>query len=125
MRKVLFVEDDPTLADAACRLLGSEGCVVAFAATRGQGLRSVTDDPPDVVVLDAALDESQDGLSLAHELRARGFDRPVVLLTTPGGSGSAPERPAEPPPVDAFLVKPVDPERLVNAIDCVLGSVHH
>jgi two-component system, OmpR family, response regulator MprA len=78
--RILVVDDEPQLRRALERALKLEGYDVKLAADGEEALRSVGEVSPDAVVLDVLMPK-RDGLSVARELRARGDQTPVLMLT--------------------------------------------
>jgi two-component system response regulator MprA len=81
--KVLVVEDDHGLRDILARALREEGFLVTTAVDGRAALASVA-DPPQVIVLDIGLPDS-DGRDVCAALRAQGIDAPVLFLTARDG----------------------------------------
>jgi DNA-binding response OmpR family regulator len=80
MRSVLLVEDDGDLRLRLWDRLVEEGYRVVMAADGEAALAQAGAEGFDLVLLDAAL-PGRGGLDVCHELRRRGFDGPVILLT--------------------------------------------
>jgi two-component system, OmpR family, response regulator MprA len=80
---VLIVEDDPNVRTALTRALSYEGYTVAAAEDGGRGLEAVTQNPPDVIVLDVMM-PFVDGLEMCRRLRAKGDATPILMLTALG-----------------------------------------
>ncbi|HET7385763.1 MAG TPA: response regulator transcription factor [Nocardioidaceae bacterium] len=78
-RTVLLVEDDDRVRRALRLALEDEGFAVDEAATGEDGLQRVTASPPDVVLLDVMLPDT-DGFSVCRQLR-RMSDVPVIMVT--------------------------------------------
>ena len=81
--RLLLVEDDVPLAAALTQALREQGFAVNHVAQGAQALRAVTDDPPDLLVLDLGLPD-MDGLDVLRQLRQSrraGSRLPVLLLT--------------------------------------------
>ena len=77
---VLVVEDDPDLLAVLPRILTGAGYVVRTAADGEEGLNKVLDDAPALAILDVGLPKLS-GYELARELRSRGYQFPVLMLT--------------------------------------------
>jgi two-component system copper resistance phosphate regulon response regulator CusR len=77
---VLVVEDDPDLLAVLPRILTGAGYVVRTAADGEDGLNKVLDDAPALAILDVGLPKLS-GYELARELRSRGYQFPVLMLT--------------------------------------------
>ncbi len=73
-------EDDDELRGVVRRALEGEGFAVRATSTGGDAVRAFADDPPDVLVLDIGLPDS-DGRDVCQALRARGVCAPVLFLT--------------------------------------------
>ena len=78
--RVLVVDDEPQLRRALERALKLEGYEVELAADGEEALRSVVAGPLDAVVLDVLMPKL-DGLEVCRELRARGDQVPILMLT--------------------------------------------
>ena len=78
--KVLLVEDERKIASLIRKELEARGFVVDVAHRGDEGYTLATTRPYDVAVLDIML-PGRDGLSILRNLRERGMDVPVLLLT--------------------------------------------
>ena len=78
MTNVLLVEDDPAIAEPLARALGREGYAVRAHEAGGPALADVADI--DLVILDLGLPD-MDGLDVARQIRARGLNVPILILT--------------------------------------------
>lgn len=78
MTKVLLVEDDPAISEPLARAFGREGYEVRNHGTARSALNEVED--ADLVVLDLGLPD-MDGLDVAREIRSRGLEMPILILT--------------------------------------------
>lgn len=122
MARILIVDDDRDVVEACRLFLEREGHTVAAAYSRGGGMRALADWPPDLLVLDVMMDEPDDGIAMAQELRRSGWKNPIVMLTSIGkvtglGYGADPDV----VPVDAFLEKPARPAVLVKTVADLLA----
>lgn len=80
---LLLVEDDHGLRDVLARALREEGFRVTTAGDGRAALASAV-EPPDAVVLDIGLPDS-DGRDVCAALRAQGMQAPVLFLTARDG----------------------------------------
>jgi DNA-binding response OmpR family regulator len=80
MHRILVVEDTPSYAEALERTLALEGHQVILARRAQEALVRARADAPDLVVLDLGLPD-RDGFHVLRELRNRGFDAPVLILS--------------------------------------------
>ena len=83
MKNVLVVEDDSAMAIALRDGLEYEGYAVSLANDGEAGLRMASEFHPDLILLDVMLPKLS-GLSLCRELRNRGRDMPIIMLTARG-----------------------------------------
>lgn len=82
--RVLVVDDDPAVRESLERSLRFEGYEVATASDGIGALDAVSRAKPDIVVLDVMMPR-MDGLETCRQLRARGDDLPVLMLTARDG----------------------------------------
>jgi two-component system, OmpR family, alkaline phosphatase synthesis response regulator PhoP len=82
-RRILVVEDDLSILAGLSMNLRFEGYEVLQAQDGRTGLARALDEAPDLVVLDLMLPELN-GFELLKELRQRGRDTPVVVLSAKG-----------------------------------------
>jgi DNA-binding response OmpR family regulator len=81
MPRVLIVEDQRKLLASLRRGLEEEGYEVVLAPTGEEGYYNATTQPFDAIVLDLML-PGRDGLQVLRDLRAHGFGKPVLILTS-------------------------------------------
>ena len=68
------------------------------------------------------MEEPDDGLTMARELRRQGFTQPIIMLTSVNAAmGLTIDRDDEMVPVDKFQSKPVEPATLVAQVNELLG----
>lgn len=123
MAKILIVDDDPDIREGCALVLGARGHEVAGAASRVEGMRAIEDAPPDLLVLDVMMEQPDDGMAMAQELRRQGFTKPILMLTSISkATGMDYGTDDEMIPVDVFQEKPVAPDRLVALVDQLLAK---
>jgi DNA-binding response OmpR family regulator len=83
MKRILVIEDDAQLRLGLKDNLEVEGYHVLTAVDGESGVRAVTTEHPDVVVLDVVL-PSMNGFDVCRAIRARGITTPVLMLTARG-----------------------------------------
>jgi DNA-binding response OmpR family regulator len=79
-RKVLLVEDEPSVASFIQRSLIEEGCEISIAPDGMLGLAMAKEHFFDVIILDVML-PGMNGLQVCKQLRSAGIDTPVLILT--------------------------------------------
>jgi DNA-binding response OmpR family regulator len=80
MPRVLIVEDQKRLLNNLQRGLEEKGYEVVTATTGEQGYYAATTEHVDAIILDLML-PGHDGIRVLRDLRAKGFTRPVLILT--------------------------------------------
>ncbi len=83
VQRILVVEDDLSILTGLSMNLRIEGYEVLQAQDGRAGLAKALDEAPDLMVLDIMLPELN-GYELLKELRRRGRDTPVVMLSAKG-----------------------------------------
>lgn len=114
--RILIVEDEPALRLLMAATLSDEGHEVAVAEDGRRALKVVeTGPPPDAVILDLEM-PVMDGRTCFRELRSRGVDVPVVIVSAFGAREAANELGAQ-----ASMDKPFEAEDLVHHLNDVLA----
>jgi len=113
---ILIVEDDEDLRRLFRTALSLAGYEVVEAGDGFEALQRIDSAPPDLIVLDLVLPRLS-GIAVRQEIAAQALTRdiPIVVIT-----GSA----VEPAGMDVacFLRKPVEPDRMVEAVRSCLAS---
>lgn len=87
-KKILFIEDEPTLQKAVGEILTQEGFEVLSALDGEEGLELIKKEKPNLVLLDLILPK-KDGFEVLKEMKADEElkDVPVIVLTNLEGMG--------------------------------------
>ena len=86
--RCLVVDDEPHLRSILERLLTGEGLVCRSAASGGEALRALEQEPAELIVTDIRMPET-DGIQLLGEVRRRWPDTGVVMVTAVSDVSSA------------------------------------
>jgi DNA-binding response OmpR family regulator len=78
--RILVIEDDPTVGQFIKRGLEEQRWTVDLAENGNDGERLAMTGDYDLVILDMRL-PGKSGMAVLHDLRARNFQRPVLVLT--------------------------------------------
>ena len=114
---MLVVDDEPAVRDSLARSLRFEGYEVSLATDGDQALHQISENEPDVVVLDVLMPRL-DGLATCRRLRARGDKVPVLMLTA--RDGIADRVVGLDAGADDYLVKPFALEELLARLRALL-----
>ena len=109
LRKVLVVDDDPTIGKSFNRVLSQKGYVVITAKNAHEALKKMREEEYDVVFTDIKM-PGMDGVELAERVRAKQPWTPVVIVT--GYGTKANEERAKAAGVLEFLNKPLSPDMI-------------
>ncbi|MDN0199259.1 response regulator transcription factor [Streptomyces sp. S.PNR 29] len=116
MKRVLVVDDDPTVSEVVAGYLDRAGFAVDLAADGPTAVARACAQPPDLVVLDLML-PGMDGLEVCRRIRTAG-PLPVIMLTARGDEEDrilGLEVGA-----DDYVTKPFSPRELVLRVESVL-----
>ena len=113
---ILIVEDETGIRTAMSLVLEMEGFQVSQAGDGRQGLHSLLECVPDLIITDYMM-PSMNGLEMIREIRAKEEFRtlPIIMLTA-----AFPSEPDYKTLVDVFLSKPVNVMTLVGTIQTLL-----
>ena len=113
-KTVLVVDDDPTQRRLIQAVLEREGFAVAHAENGDSAIASLTSGSRvDLVLLDLVM-PGLSGHDTLSEMRARGCNQPVIVLTATGGIDTVVK--AMQSGAADFFVKPAAPERIIVSI---------
>lgn len=114
--RILVVDDDPHIRDVISFALEKAGMTIATARDGGEALRLFQRCPPDLIVLDIGMPDT-DGLAVCRQIR-RSSDIPILFLSARddeidrivgleiGG--------------DDYVTKPFSPRELVARVNVIL-----
>ena len=118
--RVLLIDDHALVRKGIAELLASRGVqVVASVSSGREGIARASELPCDVILLDIKM-PGMSGIETLKELRASGNRTPVVMLTMSreeADLGAAIRAGAQ-----GYLLKDIEPEDLVPALEAVLAG---
>ena len=115
-RRVLVVEDDPTVREVACDYLRSAGLIVDQASDGFSALRAAERARPDLIVLDRMI-PGIDGAEVCRRIRGSS-STPIIMLTALGSTEERIE--GLEAGADDYLAKPFSPRELVLRVQSIL-----
>ena len=123
MATILIVDDDPDVVEACRLFLEREHHKVVCAYSRAEGMKAVADAKPDLLILDVIMEQPDDGIAMAQDLRRAGFVAPILMLTSIGTvTGLSYDKDEELVPVEEFHEKPIEPATLVRKVNELLAK---
>lgn len=118
---VVVVDDHLDSAELIAAILEMCGAHVRMTTSASEALAAVEDAQPAVLVSDIAMPE-RDGYWLLEQVKAKRGSSPPVIAVTAHADFHDRQR-ALRAGFDAYLVKPVDPDELCEAVARVHGRV--
>lgn len=120
-KKVLLVDDDADFVEINRAVLEQHGYDVAVAYNGRECMERLGAEKPDLIVLDLMMGTWSEGLNVAEQLRSseETSDIPLLLATVVNLEGPYASR-AElvcDSLIDEYVMKPVEPEELVRAVE--------
>jgi DNA-binding response OmpR family regulator len=118
-RRVLVVEDEPTIAESVVARLRAEGFAVEVARDGPSGVAAAEETRPDLVVLDVML-PGFDGLEVCRRIQAR---RPVPVLMLTARDDETDVLVGLAVGADDYLTKPFSIRELAARVHALLRRV--
>ncbi len=119
--KILIVDDEPRIREFISQYLSVSGYDIETAKDGIEALNIIAKGDIDLCILDVMM-PFMDGITCLKEMRSRGFQTPVIILSAKGeeydkitgfDAGS-----------DDYIVKPFSPKELVARVKAVLQRVN-
>ena len=109
---ILVVDDDPNILDVVSELLDMEGYTVTTAANGAEALARLDETRPSLVLLDMRM-PVLDGWGFARELKARGVQLPILVMTAAQNARLW----AEEIGAQGYVSKPFEVPALLDAVE--------
>lgn len=120
-KTVVVVEDEPDILDLLSAILTEEGYRVLEARNGKEGIDTVLDEKPDLVLMDVLLP----GVLGAEAIRAlqgqEGLEKTKIVLMSSLATRDFDAIFANRPEADGYLEKPLSPERVIRTVECLLA----
>ncbi len=123
--RILIIDDEPNIRRMLAALLRAEGFSVEEAGSGNAGLLALDQLEPDAIFLDLMMPPGPDGLETLTQVRARGVDVPVIMMS--GKAQLADAVRATQLGAFQFLEKPLSPEAVLVTLRSAveLGRTRH
>lgn len=121
MARIIYVEDDDLAGELVRDVLTQAGHVVGVIGHGTLALETIVFKKPDLVILDRSL-PGMEGVEILKRLRQTPatYLTPVLMLTGRRGEGATDE--AMEAGADDYLVKPFEPDDLVQRVAAALEN---
>ena len=121
MARIVVVDDDPDIVDAVKLFLEGAGHSVTTATNRQDGMDLLKGSAVDLAILDCMMEQADDGIVMAQQLRRGGFKAPIIMLSNIDSvTGQSFGQDDEINPVNLFQPKPVEPAKLLQEVNGLL-----
>lgn len=132
-RKILIIDDDEDLVETLKTILEANSYSVSVAYEGEKGLRKVKEVNPDLIILDIMMQTKGEGFWIAQKLKSKDPESeyakyshvPVLVLTAIQKKTefkfSFPQD-KDYLPVEDFVDKPVQPEKLLEKVEALLEN---
>lgn len=118
-RRILVVDDDSDIREAFETALQAEGALTMAAADGNEAIRIVSEDPPELVVLDMMLPKRSGFLVLE---KIKGYDESPAVIMVTANEGKRHEAYAQNLGADCYLQKPVPLSKLIATAVMLLAK---
>jgi len=115
--RILIADDEPSNAKILGEELTDRGYTVETANNGNGTLKKVESSPPDLIILDYMMPDLS-GLDVLKELRKRGNDTPVIMITAYGSIERAVEAMKE--GAYDFITRPFEPDHMALVVQKAL-----
>lgn len=121
-KRILCIEDHPEMIELIRLILGRRGFEVEGAVGGREGLEAMTQNPPDLVLLDLMMPDV-DGWEVYRQIKAKAElkDIPVVIVTAKA-QGIDRVLGLHIAGVDDYIAKPFGPKELIESVESILGG---
>ena len=120
-RTVLLVEDSDAIRDAFTILLEDAGYTVLGAATGEEALQLAAEHAPDLMLLDMGLPDMT-GLDVVRQVKSVPATAGIAVVAVTGRDEDADRRACLAAGCTAYLVKPINTQKLVRDLPGYLAA---
>ena len=117
--RILVVEDDPDIAELVARYLDKAGFISERVSSGREALQSITERPPDLVVLDLMLPQV-DGLEVCRLVRSHESTDAIPIIMLTARAEESERIVGLELGADDYLAKPFSPNELVARVRALL-----
>ncbi len=121
-KRILLVDDDPEIVESMRTVLEAKGYTVMIARDGNSGLAMAEREMPDLLILDMMMPKKS-GFLVLEKLKgkeAKTRNMPTIMITA--NEGGRHRAYAEMLGVDEYIRKPFAIDKLVGAVDRLMGE---
>lgn len=123
-KTILLVDDDPVFVAAVSAVLSTRYSIKT-APNGKEALKKVSEEHPDLIILDVMMDYMSEGFDVARSLRTNPETKSIPLIMLTGVDRLYDYRLEQDEswvPSDRYLEKPIEPETLLSEVESLIGS---
>lgn len=126
--RILIIDDDPDFVDATKAILETGQYEVSCAYNEDEGLQSLEEEIPDLIILDIMMRRFAEGFTFARGIRKDPrYQKIPIIVATSVREQTGFDFPGEPKhpkffPIDEFMEKPLEPQHLLETIERLLAK---
>jgi CheY-like chemotaxis protein len=126
--RILIIDDDPDFVDATKAILETGQYEVSCAYNEDEGLQSLEEEIPDLIILDIMMRRFAEGFTFARGIRKDPrYQKIPIIVATSVREQTGFDFPGEPKhpkffPIDEFMEKPLEPQLLLETIERLLAK---
>ncbi len=126
-KHIVLIEDDPDMHEVIKMILEPQGFRITCCSTGPEGLETVRQTPPDLILLDIMLSSPSEGFHVSYDIKQDEAlaKIPIIMISAIGetmGMDFAKELGSQYVQAEAFLEKPLDAAKLRETVAKVLGE---
>lgn len=126
MGKILVIDDDMDIRESIKTVLEAKSYEVITAVNGNDGLKTAKSEKPALIILDVMMDSDSEGFNVSYEIRKDEELKytPILMLTSVNQKTDFnfnPEKDGEFLPVDSFVEKPVNPQKILEKVSELLN----
>ncbi len=121
-RRVLVVDDEPSILKLVATRLSLAGCEVAVAMDGPSALAKVLENPPELIILDVMLPK-MNGYEVCKAIKENPQSKPIPVIMFTALRDEQDYWKAMACGADAFLTKPYKAEDLEQLVNRLIGAL--
>jgi len=124
-KNILVVDDDLDFIEIYKFVLEKNGYEVTAAYNGQECLDKIQSKRPDLIILDVMMTKKDEGFDVSRDLRNSEQTKNIPILMVTSINETLPYKVGPDEtwlPVDVFVEKPIEPERLLNAVNKMLAA---